>query len=58
MLDLSTNYLYCLPNDSHHDSLENLVLDQFVILRLMFFFILIPCLHDRYSEEKFCHGHS
>ena len=32
MLDLCTNSLYCLPNDSHYDSLENLVLDQFVIL--------------------------
>ena len=29
--DLISNFPYCLPNDSHNVSLENLVSDQLVI---------------------------
>ena len=29
--DLISNSPYCLPNDSHYESLENLVSDQLVI---------------------------
>ena len=44
--DLISNSPYCQPNDSHYESLENLVSDQLVIGKLIFFFILITCLHD------------
>ena len=44
--DLISNSPYCLPNDSHFVSLENLVSDQLAILLVTFFFILITCLHD------------
>ena len=36
--DLISNSPYCLPNDSHYVSLENVVLNQFVIPWLIFFF--------------------
>ena len=44
--DLISNSPYCQPNDSHYESLENLVSGQLVIGKLIFFFILITCLHD------------
>ena len=44
--DLISNSPYCLPNDSHYVSLENLVSDQLVIPQLTFLFILITCLND------------
>ena len=40
--DLISNFPYCLPNDSHYVSLENLVWNQFVIIQ----YILVTCLHD------------
>ena len=45
-LNLISNSHYCLPNDSHYVSLENLVSDQLVIPQFIFVFILITCLHD------------
>ena len=44
--DFISNSPYCQPNDSHYESLENLVSGQLVIGKLIFFFILITCLHD------------
>ena len=44
--DLISNSPYRLPNDSYYVSLENLVSDQLLIPLLIFFFILITCLHD------------
>ena len=57
--DLITNSTYCLPNDSHYVSLENLVSDQLVIPKLIFslFSLLICMILYRYSKEKFCLGH-
>ena len=48
--DLISNSPNCLPNYSHHVSLDNLVLDQSVIPLLIFFFILITCPHDIVSD--------
>ena len=41
-----SNSPYCLPYSFYDVSLENLVLDQFTIPLLIFFFILITCLLD------------
>ena len=43
---LIPNSPYCLPNDSHYVSLDNLVSDLLVISYLIFSFIHIICLHD------------
>ena len=37
---------YCQPNHSYSVSLENLELNQLIILKLIFFFILITFLVD------------
>ena len=42
--DLISNSPYCLPHDSCEVFLENLLLDQLIIPKLIFFFILITCL--------------
>ena len=44
--DLISNSPYCLPYNSHDVDSENLVLDQLIISKLIFFFILITCLLD------------
>ena len=44
--DLINNSLYCLPYSSCGVSFENLVLDQLIIPRSIFFFVLITCLLD------------
>ena len=44
--DLINNPPYCLPYNYYDINLENLVMDQLVILSLIFFFILITCLLD------------
>ena len=44
--DLYSNSPYCLPYNSCDIGWENLVLDQLIIPRLIFVFILITCLHD------------
>ena len=41
-----TNSPYCLPHNLYDTSLENLELDQPVVPKLIFFFILITCLLD------------
>ena len=38
------NFPYCQPYNSYNDSSENLVLDQLLIPKLIFFFILITYL--------------
>ena len=43
---LTSNSPYCQPNNSYNVSLENLVLDQPIIPKLIFFPILITCLVD------------
>ena len=40
------NSPYCQPYNSYDVSSENLVLDQLIIPKLIFFFILITCLVD------------
>ena len=45
-LTLGSNYPYCQPCNSCNVSLENLVLDQLIIPKLIFFFILITWLVD------------
>ena len=52
---------YCQPCNSYDVSLQNLVLDQLIIPKLIFFFILITLIWlilYRYWKEKFCLGHS
>ena len=44
--DLISNSLYCLLYNSYDVSLENLELDQPIIPKLIFFYILISCLLD------------
>ena len=44
--DLYSNSPYCLLYNSCDIGWENLVLDQLMIPRLIFVFILITCLHD------------
>ena len=44
--DLYSNSPYCLLYNSCDIGWENLVLDQLIIPRLIFVFILIFCLHD------------
>ena len=44
--DLITLSPYCLQYNSYGVSLENLVLDQLIIPKLVFFFSLITCLLD------------
>ena len=44
--DLTSNSPYYLPYSSFDVSLEDLVLDHFIISQLIFFFILITCLLD------------
>ena len=44
--DLYSNSPYCLLYNSCDIGWENLVLDQLIILRLIFVFILITYLHD------------
>ena len=41
-----SNSLYCLPYNSHNVSSGNLVLDQLIVVLLIFFFILDTCLLD------------
>ena len=43
---LTSNSPYCQPYNSYHVSSENLVLDQPIIPKFIFFFILITCLVD------------
>ena len=43
---LTSNSPYYQPNNSYNVSLENLVLDQPIIPKLIFFPILITCLVD------------
>ena len=43
---LTSNSPYCQPNNSYNVSSENLVLDQPIIPKFIFFFILITCLVD------------
>ena len=40
------NSPYCQPYNSYNVSLENIVLDQLIIPKLIFFFTLITCLID------------
>ena len=40
------NSPYCQPYNSYDVSSENLVLDQLIIPKLIFFFIFITCLVD------------
>ena len=40
------NSPYCLPYSSGDVGLENLVLDQLIFPKFLFFFILITCLLD------------
>ena len=62
--DWMCNSLYCQLYNSYKISLENLVLDQLIIPKFMFFSILITYLFDIvlilywYCKEKFCVGHS
>ena len=44
--DLISNSPYCLPYSFGDVSSENLVLDQLIIPKLIFFFTLITCLLD------------
>ena len=47
--------------NSYNVSLDNLVMDQLIIPKLIFSFVLIACLIDKlywYCKEKFCLGHS
>ena len=44
--DLISNSPYCLLYNSYDVSLENLELDQPIIPKLIFFYILISCLLD------------
>ena len=44
--DQICNSLYCQPYNSYNVSSENLVLDQLIIPKLIFFFILITYLFD------------
>ena len=46
LLDQICNFLYCQHYNSYHVSSENLVLDQLIIPKLIFFFILITYLAD------------
>ena len=58
--DLISNSTYCLPYSSCDISFENLVLDQLIILQMIFFLVFITCLLDSVLislEEKFCLGH-
>ena len=43
---LTSNSPYCQPNNSYNVSSENLALDQPIIPKFIFFFILITCLVD------------
>ena len=44
--DLISNSPYCLPYNPRDVDSENLVLDQLIISKLIFSFILITCLLD------------
>ena len=44
--DQICNSPYCQPYNSYNVSSENLVLDQLIIAKLIFFFIHITCLLD------------
>ena len=44
--DLISNSPYCLPYNPNDVDSENLVLDQLIISKLIFSFILITCLLD------------
>ena len=44
--DLISNSTYCLPYSSCDISFENLVLDQLIILQMIFFLVSITCLLD------------
>ena len=46
LLDQICNFLYCQHYNSYDVSSENLVLDQLIIPKLIFFFILITYLVD------------
>ena len=46
LLDQICNFLYCQYYNSYDVSSENLVLDQLIIPKLIFFFILITYLVD------------
>ena len=58
--DQICDFPYCQPYNSYNVSSENLVLDQLINPKLIFFFILITYLVDivLYCKEKFCLGHS
>ena len=43
---LTSNSPYCQPNNSYNVSSENLALDQPIIPKFIFFFILVTCLID------------
>ena len=43
---ISSNFPYSLPYNSYDISSENLVLNQLIIPKLIFLFILITCLFD------------
>ena len=55
--DQICNSSYCQPYNSYNVSSENLVLDQLIIPKLIFVFILITYLFD-IAWKKFCLGHS
>ena len=44
--DLISNSTYCMPYNSCDISFENLVLDQLIILQMIFFLVFITCLLD------------
>ena len=44
--DQICNSPYCQPYSSYNVSSENVVLDQLILPKLIFFFILITCLLD------------
>ena len=46
LLDQICNFPYCQHYNSYNVSLENLVLDQLIIPKLIFFFILVTYLVD------------
>ena len=43
---LISNSAYCLPHNSYDVSSKNLVLNQLIIPKLIFFLILVTCLFD------------
>ena len=51
------NSSYCQPYNSYNVSSENLVLDQLIIPKLIFVFILITYQFD-IAGKQFCLGHS